>query len=133
MTQEREPTLQEDRPRLKVILIVEDDAVNAQGLATLIWQETPYRVFVADSRGALHFVRHIKPHLFILAYRLLGMSGIELFDHLHANRELQDIPAIILGASLEERLEEIVARKLIALPKPFDIADFLSTLEAVLA
>jgi hypothetical protein len=33
---------------------------------------------------------------------------------------------------MEECLDEIVARKLIALPKPFDFADFLSTLEAVL-
>jgi hypothetical protein len=52
---------------------------------------------------------------------------------LYAQRELADIPAIIRSASLEACLDQIAARHLIALTKPFDLDDFLSTLEAALA
>ena len=119
---------------LKLILLVEDDTANATCITQIISQETPYHVFLAtNSRRALEVIKHLKPQLFILDYRLPGMDGIELYDQLHAITGLEHIPAIILTACVEECENAIEARKLIAFRKPFDIDDFLYTIEEMLA
>ena len=70
---------------LKLILLVEDDTANATCITQIISQETPYHVFLAtNSCRALEVVKHLKPQLFILDYRLPGMDGIKLYDQLHA-------------------------------------------------
>ena len=60
------------------------------------------------------------------------MSAVQLFDQLHALPELEDVPALILTACLEDCEAEIAARKLIALRKPFDMDEFLLTIEEIL-
>ena len=61
------------------------------------------------------------------------MNGIQLYDALHALEELEDIPAIILTACLEDCEAEIETRKLVAFRKPFDVDDFLYTIEEMLS
>ena len=69
---------------------------------------------------------HVKPDLFILDYRLPGMSGIELYESLHAQPRFNQTPALILSACLEGYQEEIERHKLVALAKPFDVDELLS-------
>ena len=61
------------------------------------------------------------------------MDGIKLYDQLHTITGLEHIPAIILTACVEECENAIEARKLIAFRKPFDIDDFIYTIEEMLA
>ncbi len=123
-----------DHASSKVILLVEDDAITAACIADLISQETPYHIFVAPtSSEAMNFVRHIKPHLLIVNYRLPGMNGIELYDHLHALPAVESTPAILLSACLEDYLDAIETRQLLGFRKPFDLDDFLYTIEEVLS
>ncbi len=134
MIQGRAQSLPEHRSAQKLILIVEDDAVNADCLASIISQETPHHVFVVkNSLRALQFVTHIKPQLFILDYRLPDMNALELYDRLHADRDLRDVPALILSAWVECYQDDIKARKLCSLGKPFELDELLSTIENLLA
>jgi DNA-binding response OmpR family regulator len=122
-----------DHSPVKSILVVEDDAANGACIAEMIVQETPYHVLlVPTSPRALEIVRHIKPNLFIFDYRLPQMNGVQLFDHLHALPELEDVPALILTACLEDCEAEIETRKLIALRKPFDMDEFLLNIKEML-
>ena len=133
MPYDKEGVSRKDHSPVKCILVVEDDVANGACFAEMIVQETPYYVLLAStSLRALEIVRHIKPNLFIFDYRLPQMNGVQLFDQLHALAELEDVPALILTACLEDCEAEIEARKLIALRKPFDMDKFLLTIEEML-
>ena len=123
-------------PRVKMILIVEDDPDIGQYLSLAISHETPYQSLLGtDSVRALEVVKHIRPNLFLLNYRLPSLNGIELYDQLHLTSGLETIPAIIMSAGLpREQLEnEIKQRQLIALPNPHNLDDLVQTLEQVFA
>lgn len=119
----------------KSILIVEDDADIGAYLVTAISQETSYHPqLVMESQQALETVKHIKPDLFLLDYRLSEGNGIELYDRLHTTAGLEAIPAIIMSASLPEgRLEEeIEQRQLFALPNPHTLDELTQTIQQAL-
>jgi DNA-binding response OmpR family regulator len=117
----------------KVILVVEDDEGNAEVLRYLLSQETGYLVSVAaDARAALQCISQNQPHLFILDYRLPGMTGMELYEHLHPHSQFNQIPALILSACLEDSHEVIASHKLLALAKPFHVDELLSLIAKVL-
>ena len=77
-----------------------------------------------NGRAAWHFTQHVKPQLFLLDYYLPDMSGIILYDRLHARKELEAVPALIIGASLKG-VEDAI--------KLFDLDAFLSTIESLFA
>ncbi|GAC1305608.1 MAG: hypothetical protein NVSMB27_44310 [Ktedonobacteraceae bacterium] len=130
----KEQVSSRNRTSPKLILLVEDDAINAACIAQIISQETPYHVFqTSESVRALEVIKHLKPDLFLFDFRLHNMNGIQLYDLLHANKELENIPAIILSACLEDCQDAIEQRKLISIEKPFNLDDFLLILDEVLS
>ncbi|HTD19996.1 MAG TPA: response regulator, partial [Ktedonobacteraceae bacterium] len=111
---------------------VEDDTGIGSFLVQAILQETPHHaMLVADGLQAIKAVSNIKPSLFILDYQLPRMNGLELYDHLHATKGLEHIPAIVISARLPK--SEIAKRKIIAMSKPLELDDFLQTIEKLLA
>ncbi len=120
---------------MKTILVVEDDEGNSLLIAQLISQEIGcYAVVVRDSREALCVAITVKPELFILDYRLPLISGIELYDLLHAKEELQHIPAVVISAApRNEVVQQVEERKLFFLNKPFELREFIETIQQALA
>ena len=119
---------------MKAILLVEDDPANAQLFLHILAQETSYRVFWAtNGLEALHFTQHVRPGLFLLDYYLPDMNGIILYDQLHVRKELEAVPALIMGAYLEAAGYDIKQLGLLFLEKPFDLDEFLSTIDSILA
>jgi CheY-like chemotaxis protein len=117
---------------VKMILVVEDDAGIGSFLVQAITQETPYlALLVPDGLQALNAVANVKPSLFILDYQLPRMNGIELYDRLHATKEMEHVPAIIISARLPRK--EIEARKIVGMNKPLELDDLLKTIEKLLA
>jgi DNA-binding response OmpR family regulator len=134
MQQETEPFPRNGMTLRTFILLVEDDPANAQLFLRILSQETSYRAFWATSgRAALHFTQHVKPQLFLLDYSLPDMTGIQLYDRLHVRKELEAVPALIMGACLEKVGDDIKQRGLLAVANPFDPDEFLSTVESTLA
>ena len=116
----------------KTILVVEDDELIGTFLAEAISQETAYHpLLVSDGFEALRVTHDIKPSLFLLDYRLPKMSGVELYDQLHAREGLETVPAIILSANLP--LQELTKRGLEGLKKPFDLDQLLQEIEKTIA
>lgn len=117
---------------VKSILVVEDDSDIGLFLVQAITQETTHQaMLVADGFAALKAVKSIKPDLFILDYWLPTMNGIELYDRLHAMKELENIPAIMISAQLPKR--ELEKRKLNSMNKPLELDEFLRLIEQLLA
>jgi CheY-like chemotaxis protein len=130
-----DPSLEGEQHIAKSILIVEDDADIGAYLVTAIKQETSYHpLLVMESQQALEAVKHIKPDLFLLDYRLTDSNGLDLYDQLHATAGLEAIPAIIMSASLPEGPleEEIKQRQLFALSNPHTLDELIETLQQAL-
>lgn len=115
----------------KTVLVVEDDTGIGSFLVQAISQETPHHaMLVTDGLQAIKAVSNIKPSLFILDYQLPRMNGIELYDHLHATKGLEDVPAIMISARLPRK--EIAKRNIFAMSKPLELDDFLQAIEKLL-
>ncbi len=117
----------------KLILLVEDNIEHAQIISDLISMNTSHRVLMADSQGALKFVQLYKPDLLLLDYLLDDMTGIMLYDYLHANHGLEDIPAVIISAALDYCKNDLKSRGLHGLKKPFEANELLSLINKLLA
>src|SRR6266487_3679464 len=115
----------------KLILVVEDDPMNAEVVSTIIRQETPHLVrAVSNGMEALQVVQQIKPHLFLLDVELPIMNGLELYDQLHVLPGLEKVPVLFLSASILRA--EVEARHLPLLEKPYELETLLSALEEAL-
>src|SRR2546421_12267271 len=127
----RDPTSSGTNTPVETILIVEDDTVVAAFLTAAIEQETPYQALLATSSSqAFEVVNECKPSLFLLDYRLPGMSGLELYDQLHATKELEDVPALIISASCP--WQEVEKRKILCMRKPIELDQKRSMNEKIL-
>ncbi len=117
----------------KTILIVEDDPSIAEFFKMAIAQETPYHPLLAETgERAFEIVQHVKPALFLLDYVLGTMSGLDLYDSLHAQQGLEAIPAIFLSASSERLQDETDQRHLVGLAKPVDLDELLLSIHMAL-
>jgi CheY-like chemotaxis protein len=117
----------------KTILVVENDEATGELLVLAIMQETSYQVKVTShAREAVSLAKSIVPDLLILDYYLSSMTGLQLYDHLHAMNELKHIPAILMSASLERYADEIQLRNVIGLSKPFELDDLINMIEQAL-
>ncbi len=65
---------------------------------------------VADGEAALHFLRHEgehheapRPHLIILDLNLPRKSGLSVLKEIKADKQLQDIPVVVLSTSNMDR------------------------------
>src|SRR2546423_15617173 len=118
------------KPLPKTVLIVEDDEDIGDLLMLAITSETSHlAMLVKDSLQALRWVRTKKPDLFILDYNLPGMNGIQLYEHLHARKDLADVPVVLVSANVPEY--EVRSRNLILVRKPFELDELLEIVEEV--
>jgi CheY-like chemotaxis protein len=117
---------------MKMILIAEDDADIGAVLTMVISEETAYHALLAtDGFEALRAIGETMPDLFLLDYSMPGMSGLELFDRLHAIKRLEAIPCIMVSANLPT--QELATRHIIGLSKPLELDELLDTINKVLA
>lgn len=131
MSQNQEQSTSGVDEAVKTILVVEDDNGIGTFLVQAITQETSHlALLVSDGFLALNAVANIKPSLFILDYQLPRMNGIELYDKLHATKEMENVPAIIISARLPKK--EIEQRKIAGMSKPLELDDFLQLIEKML-
>ena len=113
---------------VKTIIVVEDDEDIGSFLVQAISQETNYQaMLLTDGFQCLKAVTNIKPNLFILDYHLPSMNGIELYDQLHAKKELEHIPAIMISAQLPDK--DIEKRDVLGMNKPLELDELLHTIE----
>ena len=131
MLQDNEQRSGKDHAPVKTILVVEDDTDIGMLIDAVISAETSYQtLWVTDGLQALKVVQDIKPDMFLLDYFLPLMDGIELYDRLHALKELETIPTVMMSARLPTK--EIEKRKILGLKKPFELQELLDMIEGLL-
>jgi DNA-binding response OmpR family regulator len=133
MSSERPEASESGEIRISTILLVEDDEDIGEFIAQALKDETPHTVLhVTDGTRALDAVNAVKPSLFILDYQLPGINGIELHDRLHAIKELEAIPTLLVSANFPSR-KEMQQRQIAFLKKPFDLNELFKIIEKLLA
>ncbi len=117
---------------MKLILIVEDDALIGETFVRAISEETAHQaLLVPDGPHALEIVKEYRPDLIMLDYHLPRMNGLELYDRLHAIKELEDVPTILTTAGVLQY--DIQQRHLIGISKPVDLNKLLDIIEELLS
>jgi two-component system response regulator (stage 0 sporulation protein F) len=118
--------------RSATILIVEDDEGIGEFLQQAIDEQTPYQTTVVrDGPQALERARQIQPCLYLLDYRLPGMNGLEVYDHLQNMEETRGVPAIMMSATLPT--EELQRRGIYQLRKPMEIGNVIRMITHAIA
>lgn len=114
------------------ILLVEDDEDIGAFLVQVFQEERPYVVLhLTDGAHALEAVRSVKPNVFLLDYQLPGIDGLELYDRLHQTAGLEHVPALVMSANSPPP-KELRKREVAFIAKPFEIADLLTAVDALL-
>ncbi|RJX28986.1 MAG: DNA-binding response regulator [Dethiobacter sp.] len=117
---------------VKTILIVEDDE-EIVGLLRFNLENQGYRVITAEEGyKAQELVEKLKPDLILLDIMLPGLDGYEVCRILRSNKELENIPIIMLTAKSEE-LDVVLGLELGAddyVTKPFSVRELLSRIKA---
>ncbi|EFH90002.1 response regulator [Ktedonobacter racemifer] len=122
----------EEHPTTQTILVVEDNSCIGMLLVEVIHEETPYKaILVTDGKQALQLTRSLTPDLFLLDYHLPFMSGLELYDSLHAMKKFSETPALFMSANIPIR--ELEKRHVCFINKPFELDDMINTIEGLLS
>ena len=123
---------EEESSTVKTVLIVEDDESIGAFILRAILDETSHQaILVTNGYKAIETVKSLKPNLLVLDYHLPRMNGIELYDNIHANKELEHVPAILMSARLPKN--EARKRKITCLEKPFELDALLKTIDDLIA
>jgi two-component system phosphate regulon response regulator PhoB len=107
---------------MKKVLIVDDDPMVRQ-LTRMALAEQYTCLEAADAESAYNLLDHEHPDLIVLDWVLPGLSGPNFFKRLQRDRQLGQIPVIIVSARGEEMVRK-TATELGAsgyLPKPFNV------------
>jgi DNA-binding response OmpR family regulator len=109
-------------------LVVEDDKPIGELLAGVINDEEGYRaIHVTRPTDALHTLEQMKPDLLVLDVGLPGMSGLELYDRVHRDERLKNVPVIFETAVSSQHGAEFRKRGISnVLQKPFDLNDLIA-------
>jgi CheY-like chemotaxis protein len=90
----------------------------------------PY-LFDESQHVAKAFRAACTPDLFLFDYHLPDMTGLQLYDQLHAQKEFEHIPAILMSAQLPGGAE-LESRQVLGLSKPFRIKQLLELINLAL-
>jgi DNA-binding response OmpR family regulator len=109
------------------IMLVEDDALLAQVLATALKKENFEVIIVPDGSEALDTVKKTRPSLILLDLILPGMDGFAVLKELKEDSKTSDIPIVII--SNLDSVSDIKSTKVLGAEKYFLKAD--SNLEEI--
>jgi CheY-like chemotaxis protein len=82
-------------PRVKKLLVVEDDATASMSIEELIRHEDVEITTVATGEDALREMRNGGYDCVVLDLRLPDMNGFDLLDAVHAEPALHDLPIVV--------------------------------------
>jgi DNA-binding response OmpR family regulator len=116
-----------DEVRKKVVVIGEDDEPIATLLRDSINDEDGYQaVVVSDGALVLETVRQVHADLLILDIMMPGLNGFEVYDRVHADPEIRNMPVLFVSAATPQFDEDFRQRGIReVISKPFDLNEFL--------
>ena len=122
-----------DRP---LILVVNDDTAFLELMEQLLEDEGYEAEVLKSSKNALEHIKQRRPALVLLDVRINNEeSGLLLLDLITLDPETRSIPVIIASANLQAlagREDELAAKGIYVIAKPFDIDDLAALIRTAL-
>jgi PAS domain S-box-containing protein len=138
--------LQEDAPAPRrrapiphapaTLLYIEDNLANLSLVETILWERPEWRTIPAlQGQIGVELAREHVPDLILLDLHLPDIRGDEVLRRLRADERTAAIPVVIISADATRAAAErlLAAGAAAFLTKPLAVAEFLSTLERLLA
>ena len=122
-------------------IVVVDDEADQLRLMRILLEDHGYQVSVRkDGAGAVQYICGQQPDLVILDLKLRDAQGLDVLQHLKAQRDGLDIPVIVYSAAVIdlETVTQLVARDPLryggvsVLKKPFDLDALLEQVQTTL-
>jgi DNA-binding response OmpR family regulator len=118
------------KPRKEIVIVERNDAF-ADLLQEMLWQKTSCKIFrVSMGEQALRIVPQLRPDLLIVGFQLADMTGLDIYERLHASKELSSLPTLLLNTR-QFRVHNGPAPSF-SIEQPFDVDVLLQTIAALL-
>lgn len=117
------------RDQHKVAVVIEDDDVTRELLATLLQEEGFKAVTVADGNQALQIIERLQPDLVTLDLSLPGKGGAEILMELWERRLSKTVPVIVVSATTAHLPLNVRALAHSVVDKPFNLDDLLRAVD----
>jgi len=119
----------------ETILIIDDEANLRKTLAEILHKRGYAVLEAAEGAGALELLRHTTPDLIFTDWKMPGVGGEEILQHLRADRRLSAIPVIVISAygSSHNAIEAVRLGAYDFVSKPFDLEEISLTAKRALA
>jgi len=90
-------------------------------------------ILVSQYQEIVKIIREVKPDLFLLSHLLPEITGLHLYDLLHAMQRLEDVPALLLCEKKldEEMTQKIAQRQIQVLMEPYVLSELLDRIDAI--
>ncbi len=109
------------RPRVKTILVVDDELASAEVLS-LILEEEGYRTFcAANGQQALARVRDLRPNLVVLDFMMPVINGAEVVSELRNSDETRAVKIMMNSSLPEESVRQHTTAYDAFLRKPYNV------------
>ncbi len=82
------------------VMIVEDDQITQDILKVIMYQEKHETISASNGMEAIQLLESTPVDLVITDIRMPVMDGLELLDRMRKDRRFENIPVIVLTASL---------------------------------
>lgn len=117
----------------KKILIIEDDAHIAEGLALNLSLKGHQVRSAGDGMSGLREWREWRPHLIVLDIMLPGMDGLSVLRNIRLEDEKQPVLILSAKATVDDKIRGLSYGVDDYLAKPFVLEEFLLRVERLLA
>lgn len=123
------------RPPARLVLCVEDSAVNARLVERILGAQGDVVVAAGSGQDACRLAVERRPDIVLLDLHLPDMSGEEVVRRLAARSETRDVPIVVMtGGADERRFETLLALGVRGvLEKPYASRELVAAVDAVLA
>ena len=122
------------------MLVVEDNPVDVRMIRLALHEEKSWPTDVVVAQDGENAVQYLlrqgpygdvnKPDMLILDLNLPKRHGTEILQIIRTNRELSDLPVVVLSSSPEDIIRDIVTRSHytadLCLTKPVNVKDYLA-------
>lgn len=111
------------------VLVIDDEQSIRTLMAAILEDEGHDVLQAADGLQGLDVLEHEVPDIVILDIMMPGIDGRETYRRIREQPRLADVPVIMVSAGAYGAPESVSA----FMRKPFNLADFLATLDRVLS
>ena len=117
-----------------VVLVVDDDKQIVDLLCHTLKQRGYTVMGAFDGREAMAAVKRAKPDAILLDLRMPVMDGYAVLEELKTSEETMDIPVVIMSAyPIDRERADVLALATERVSKPFDVEEFVTRVESVMA